>query len=38
VICGGLGAVAAVGHLLIQPARERRVGAQRERLEVPVAG
>ncbi|GAA3248953.1 MDR family MFS transporter [Dactylosporangium siamense] len=42
VICGGLGAVAAVGHLLIQPARERRVhaaaAARRERLEVPVAG
>ncbi|GAB3869154.1 MFS transporter [Dactylosporangium cerinum] len=38
VICGGLGAVAAAGHLLIQPARERRVSAERERLEIPVAG
>lgn len=42
VICGVLGAIAAAGHLLIQPARERRVaGARRheqERLEVPAAG
>ncbi|MFF5234107.1 MFS transporter [Dactylosporangium sp. NPDC000521] len=39
VICGGLGALAAAGHLLIQPARERRVArAEKERLAVPVAG
>ncbi|MET7421342.1 MFS transporter [Dactylosporangium sp. NPDC005555] len=39
VICGCLGAVAAIGHLLIQPARERRVArAEIRRLEVPVAG
>ncbi|MEV4517337.1 MFS transporter [Dactylosporangium sp. NPDC049525] len=38
VICGALGLVAAAGHLLIQPARERRVTREQERLEVPVAG
>ncbi|WSG47792.1 MFS transporter [Dactylosporangium sp. NBC_01737] len=38
VICGALGMVAAAGHLLIQPARERRVIRDQERLEVPVAG
>jgi predicted MFS family arabinose efflux permease len=38
VICGALGATAAAGHLLIQPARERRVARDQERLEVPVAG
>jgi MFS family permease len=38
VICGALGLLAAAGHLLIQPARERRVSREAERLEVPVAG
>nr|WP_190255842.1 MFS transporter [Dactylosporangium sucinum] len=39
-ICGALGLAAAAGHLLIQPARERRVAKQRaaERFEVPIAG
>ena len=42
VICGGLGLLAAAGHLLIQPARERRAALRRQeeqhRLEVPAAG
>ncbi|MGI5246996.1 MDR family MFS transporter [Dactylosporangium sp. CA-139066] len=40
IVCGGLGLVAAAGHLLIQPARERRVAEQLEadRFAVPVAG
>lgn len=42
VICGGLGLLAAAGHLLIQPARERRAAHRRQeeqhRLEVPAAG
>jgi len=39
-ICGALGLTAAAGHLLIQPARERRVAKERaaERFAVPVAG
>ncbi|WVK89453.1 MFS transporter [Dactylosporangium sp. AC04546] len=39
-ICGALGLTAAAGHLLVQPARERRVAKQREaeRFEVPIAG
>ncbi|GAA2377560.1 MFS transporter [Dactylosporangium salmoneum] len=40
VVCGALGLLAAAGHLLIQPARERRVARQleAERFAVPVAG
>ncbi|MEV6923562.1 MFS transporter [Dactylosporangium sp. NPDC051485] len=40
IICGALGLLAAAGHLLIQPARERRVAKQleAERFAVPVAG
>lgn len=39
VICGGLGLLTAAGHLLIQPARERRIAqAETPRLEAPVAG
>lgn len=40
IICGALGLLAAAGHLLIQPARERRVAEQlaAERFAVPVAG
>ncbi|MER7002115.1 MFS transporter [Dactylosporangium sp. NPDC000555] len=40
IVCGALGLVAAAGHLLIQPARERRVAEQleAERFAVPVAG
>nr|BFE63621.1 MFS transporter [Dactylosporangium thailandense] len=41
IVCGGLGLLAAAGHLLIQPARERRVArdlAANEELAVPVAG
>ncbi|WP_432985088.1 MFS transporter [Dactylosporangium sp. CA-233914] len=40
VVCGGLGLLAAAGHLLIQPARERRVATElkAERFTVPVAG
>ncbi|MFG2037639.1 MDR family MFS transporter [Dactylosporangium sp. NPDC048998] len=40
VVCGALGLVAAAGHLLVQPARERRVAEQlkAERFAVPVAG
>jgi MFS family permease len=41
VVCGALGLIAAAGHLLIQPARERRVAAQlpaEEEFAVPVAG
>ncbi|MEV8513314.1 MFS transporter [Dactylosporangium sp. NPDC051484] len=40
IVCGALGLVAAAGHLLIQPARERRVAQQleAERFAVPVAG
>ena len=37
VICGRPGRLAAAGHLLIQPARERRVSRQRERLRSPRA-
>ncbi|GAA3286005.1 MFS transporter [Dactylosporangium vinaceum] len=41
IVCGALGLIAAAGHLLIQPARERRVAAQlaaAEEFAVPVAG
>jgi MFS family permease len=40
IVCGALGLVAAAGHLLIQPARERRVAEQlaAERFAVPVGG
>jgi MFS family permease len=40
IVCGSLGLLAAAGHLLIQPARERRVAEQleAERFAVPVAG
>ncbi|WP_433613158.1 MDR family MFS transporter [Dactylosporangium sp. CA-139114] len=41
VVCGGLGLLAAAGHLLIQPARERRVArelAAGEEVAVPVGG
>ncbi|WP_390891317.1 MFS transporter [Dactylosporangium roseum] len=40
VLCGALGLTAAAGHLLIQPARERRVAKklEGERFAAPVAG
>ncbi|WP_433082942.1 MDR family MFS transporter [Dactylosporangium sp. CA-052675] len=41
VVCGGLGLLAAAGHLLIQPARERRVArelAADEQVAMPVGG
>jgi MFS family permease len=40
VVCGALGLLAAAGHLLIQPARERRVAerAEAEAFAAPVAG
>ncbi|WP_433055898.1 MDR family MFS transporter [Dactylosporangium sp. CS-033363] len=41
IVCGALGLCAAAGHLLIQPARERRVAkepAAAEEFAVPVGG
>ncbi|WP_433214059.1 MDR family MFS transporter [Dactylosporangium sp. CS-047395] len=41
IVCGALGLCAAAGHLLIQPARERRVAkdlAAAEEFAVPIAG
>jgi MFS family permease len=41
IVCGALGLLAAAGHLLIQPARERRVAkelAAQKEFAVPVAG